>query len=141
MDDCMSCIKHSRFNAVLVDDDKRGAGHITIVAAMLMKKPQIISNVAVIKEYFINTLHGVSVPLNNSDKVKEGLSRLDKEPLYSETSKNSYEYASKYFTNKKIAERFVEILIQSHNNIKPVKYNSKWYEEYNLLNNIDNQTI
>lgn len=116
MDDCLSCIKHSKLNVVLVNDANRGAGHITIVASMLMKKPQIISDVKVIDDYFIDGRHGIKVPLNNAKLVKDAIKKLEQEPLYTEVSENAYLYAIQHFKNDKVANRFIDILKQVNRN-------------------------
>jgi len=110
MEDCLNVIKYAIANVVLVNDDNRGAGHITIVSAMLMSKPQIISNVDVLNEYFEDGVHGYTVPINSHKKSNEAIIKLIKEPeLRRKFGKNAKEYAVKWFTNKHVADEFCYI--------------------------------
>ncbi len=133
MDSCLSCIRHSKINAVLVNDDDRGAGHITIVAAMLMNKPQIISDVSVIKEYFVDGVHGVSVPVADVESVKQAIVKLQNEDFYLACGKQANEYAKKYFTNDSSSERFIDVAQAVANNQKPDVCNVQWLQEFNKI--------
>jgi glycosyltransferase involved in cell wall biosynthesis len=133
MDSCLSCIRHAKINVVLVKDGDRGAGHITIVAAMLMKKPQIISDVAVVKEYFIDGVHGVSVPLADSQRVRDAIVKLKDKEFFQSCGKNSSQYANKYFTNNTSSKRFVDVVQSTINNQKVDVCDPVWLDEFRLI--------
>jgi glycosyltransferase involved in cell wall biosynthesis len=133
MDACLSCMRHAKINVVLVKDDERGAGHITIVASMLMKKPQIISDVSVVKEYFVDGVHGVSVPVGDSESVKLAIIKLLENDVANVCGEQAYEYASKYFVNDASSKRLVGIVQSVVNNKKPDTCNSAWLSEYQLM--------
>lgn len=133
MESCLSCIKHATINAVLVNDDDRGAGHITIVASMLMKKPQIVSDVAVVKDYFVAGAHGLSVPIGDSESVKKAIVDLSDDKRAKEYGEQAYHYANKYFVNQTVSKRFVEILKSVADGNKPDTCSPQWMEDYNLV--------
>lgn len=133
MDACLSCLRHAKMNAVLVKDGNRGAGHITIVASMLMKKPQIISDVSVIKEYVVDGVHGVSVPLSDSQSVREAVQKLQDETFSQYCGEEAYLYASKYFINQTVSKRFIDVLITFMDGRKPDNCNREWLSEYQQI--------
>lgn len=135
MDACLSCIRHSKINVVLVNDNERGAGHITIVASMLMKKPQIISDVSVVKEYFVDGVHGVSVPVGDSGRVKSAIIQLLDNDLTNIYGEQAFQYASKYFVNEVPSKRLVEIIVTVAGNKKPRECNEEWLHEYQSMVN------
>lgn len=133
MDACLSCIKHAFCNVVLVRDGNRGAGHITMVAAMFMGKPQIISDVAVVKDYFIHQKHGISVPIADVNSVKDAIRQLENESVANSYGEEARSYANRYFINDEVARRFVDILQAVSQGIQPEVCDSNWVQEYNAL--------
>lgn len=133
MDACISCMRHADINVVLVNDDDRGAGHITIVASMLMKKPQIISAVSVVKEYFIDGVHGVSVPIGDSVAVKEAIERLLDSDISERYAEQAYQYANNYFSNDYSSKRLVSILRCVYEDKPPEPCEPQWLEEYQTI--------
>ncbi|MGS2717799.1 hypothetical protein ACVBE9_06485 [Eionea flava] len=136
MDACISCMRHAVINVVLVNDDERGAGHITIVASMLMKKPQIISDVSVVKEYFVDSVHGVSVPIGDHVAVKKAINFLRSNQDASEYAEQAYQYANKYFTNTYSSKRLVAILNSVYANAAPDACEPQWFEEYQAISQV-----
>jgi len=107
MIDCFNIIKHSRANVVLVKDDDRGAGHITVVAAMFMSKSQVISKVEVLSDYFIDGSHGYMVPINSPEATSNVILKIwNNKTLREMHGRRAKEYAEKWFTNKHIAYEF-----------------------------------
>lgn len=73
---CLDCIRHSAASAVLLSDDLRGAGHITMVSAMQLGVPQIVTRAGVTRDYFTEEEHGIGVDLGNADQVAQAIRRL-----------------------------------------------------------------
>lgn len=108
---CLDCIRHAFANVILLKDDMRGAGHITLVSAMFLGIPQIVSSAAVLDDYFIHEEHGLNVTIGSAQEFRKTLDRLLNNPEQKQMmGQSSKEYAMKNFTNNVIAERFVEIV-------------------------------
>lgn len=107
MAECLNVIKYSLANVVLVNDDERGAGHITVVSSMLMAKPQIISNVEVLSDYFTDGVHGYTVPISSPEKVSYAINEIkNNQVLRKKFSVYSQEYAQRWFSPAHIASEF-----------------------------------
>ncbi len=115
---CLDCIRHSFANVILLKDDLRGAGHITLVSAMFLGVPQIISCAAVLEDYFIHEEHGLMIPIGSAHAFRSALDKLHKNPeLKQKMGHSSQEYALKNFTNNAIAEHFVSIVGEEFNHL------------------------
>jgi hypothetical protein len=100
MEDCLSCIKHSCANLILVKDDERGAGHITAVAAMLLGTPQIVSDAQVLSDYFVDRYNCIKVPMGDFASVRSALEvLLTRSDLAGELALNGIDYASGWLTH------------------------------------------
>jgi hypothetical protein len=66
MNDSLDCLRHAAINAVLIKDDQRGAGHITMVSALQLGVPQVVSCAAVTADYVQMPEHGIAVPLGDA---------------------------------------------------------------------------
>lgn len=78
--DCIDCIRGCVANVVLVQDESRGAGHITIVTAMHCGRPQIISGVATTLDYFTDRRHAITVGLGDVVAIRAAMQRLLSDP-------------------------------------------------------------
>ncbi len=108
---CLDCIRNATASAVLLNDSSRGAGHITMVAAMFLGVPQIVTDTGVVKDYFTHEQHGISVPLGAPDAFRQAVLELrDDTSTRLRTSKNAQAFAMAHFTNDAVAARFLEII-------------------------------
>jgi hypothetical protein len=80
MGECLKYVAGSFCHLVLVTDEKRGAGHISAVSAMLLAKPQIFSDVAPLADYLIDDFNGISVPVGDAEAVARAIDRLRSDP-------------------------------------------------------------
>lgn len=105
MNECLDCIKHSAANLVLVNHGNSGAGHITLVYSMLLGKPQIVSNVETVADYFINCDHGLSVPIGDVNEIRNAIRLVINWSDYGYKSygyKAIKEFALKHFTDEAV---------------------------------------
>jgi glycosyltransferase involved in cell wall biosynthesis len=110
MSACLDCIRGAMANVVLLKDDRRGAGHITMVAAMLLGKAQIITRAAVVEDYFVADLHALAVPFAAVVPFRTALLRLrDDGQLRSNLEVSARQFAFENFTNEVIARRFMQV--------------------------------
>jgi glycosyltransferase involved in cell wall biosynthesis len=72
-DDCLDVIQQSAVSVTLLKDDLRGAGHITVVSAMHLGRPQIFSDAGVLRDYVSNGEHGIGVPMRDAKKVRRAI--------------------------------------------------------------------
>lgn len=77
---CFDCIRHSIASAVLLKDDLRGAGHITMVAAMQFGVPQIVTRAKVTRDYFSDGVHGLGVDFGDASQFGAAVRRLASSP-------------------------------------------------------------
>jgi len=111
MADCVDCLRHAIANVVLVKDADRGAGHITAVLAMLLGKPQIVSDVTPLQDYFIDGQHGIGVPVGDVSAVRAAIRTLLNDPVQSGTfGVNARRYAERWFGEQREA-RQLEFLV------------------------------
>lgn len=134
MNTCCDCIKNSFANIILVNDETVGAGHITMVISMLLGKVQIISDVEPINDYFINKIHGLTVPLNDATSVSSALQFLINNPDLKELYENAAkEYAEKWFSPEREAELLKENLDRLISGQKLEQFSKNWQAEYDKL--------
>lgn len=99
MHDCIRLIRSARLSLVLLNDDDRGAGHITSVIAMSVGTPQIITRSNSLREYFIDGLHGfATIPKNPEDVARKVKLLISDRKLHRLMSTNGAEYANRWFS-------------------------------------------
>jgi glycosyltransferase involved in cell wall biosynthesis len=77
LDESMRLLEGSKFSVVPILDESTGAGHMTIVSAMLLGKPQIVTRVKTVDDYFFDGLHGISVPARDPAALRAAIRRLE----------------------------------------------------------------
>jgi glycosyltransferase involved in cell wall biosynthesis len=107
----LDCIKNASVSIILLKDNDRGAGHITMVSAMFLGTPQIVSDVDVIKDYVVDGVSAVTVPVGDVESVKLSIERLlDDSALAVKLSMNARDYAQRWLTNESVVRRMVSAL-------------------------------
>jgi glycosyltransferase involved in cell wall biosynthesis len=77
LDESMRVLEGAKFSVVPILDESTGAGHMTIVSAMLLGKPQIVTRVKTVDDYFFDGVHGISVPARDPEALRDALRRLE----------------------------------------------------------------
>jgi hypothetical protein len=72
-DECLDVTQQSAVSITLLNDDLRGAGHITVVSAMHLGRPQIFSDAGVLRDYVRSGEHGICVPMGHAQKVRQAI--------------------------------------------------------------------
>ena len=117
MDETLGIINGSLANILAIKDASRGAGHMTAVFAMQMKKPQIVTRVDTIKEYFIEGEHGLSYERGDLAGLKNCLRTLLSDNVARETfGDKAYHFSQKWLTKKSVDQSLKELIINSSNN-------------------------
>jgi glycosyltransferase involved in cell wall biosynthesis len=110
MNDCLDCMRSALANVVLVSDNARGAGHITMVAAMLMGKPQIISIAPVVEDYYRNGQTALGVKVGSVEEFRSAVLRLRDDPgLARDLAEPGRQFGLEHCTNDAVARRFMEL--------------------------------
>lgn len=131
---CIDCIKNSLASVILVNNADVGAGHITMVIAMLLGKTQIISDVPTISDYFVGGVHGITVPLNDTDAVRKAILRLESDAdLRAKYEQASKDYALKWFSPKREAFLLEKNIAKLMSNQEFDRYDADWASEYSKL--------
>lgn len=110
--DCLSCIEHALANLILVKDDERGAGHITAVSAMLLRAPQIYSDVSVLGDYFIDGVTGLAAPVGEADAVAGAIRRIVDAPDEAKRMTDAArDYALRWLSHEATVRRQAELIV------------------------------
>ncbi|MGV8988679.1 MAG: glycosyltransferase [Cypionkella sp.] len=80
MADCIARMSGAAVNVVALVDRSRGAGHITMVSAMHLGKPQVVSEASQIADYIIDGVNGLLVPVGNAEMLAAAIARLLADP-------------------------------------------------------------
>jgi hypothetical protein len=80
MAECIARMPAATVNVVALTDSSRGAGHITMVSAMHLGKPQVVSEAEQIADYIIDGVNGLLVPVGNAEMLASAIARLLAEP-------------------------------------------------------------
>ncbi len=108
---CLACIRDSLFNAVLLKDSSRGAGHITMVAAMMLGKAQVVSDASVIKDYVNSPSHALCVPIGDVIRCAQAFHTLATSPdLTAQMGAAAQAHAQQHYTHSAIIENFKRIV-------------------------------
>jgi glycosyltransferase involved in cell wall biosynthesis len=127
----LDCIRNAAANAILLKDNERGAGHITAVAAMLSGVPQIVSDVEVIRDYLVDGVSAIAVPLGDADAVRSAIGRLIADPAHAaKLSGNARAYARRWLTNTAVSERIVGALNKLANGERIAPVDPDWLADY-----------
>lgn len=110
-DDCLGIIDNSALSVILLKNEKRGAGHITAVSAMLLGKAQVFSDADVLQDYLVANRHGIAVPLNDAAAARQAiLQLLDDQELAERYGRHAREFALKYLTNIAAQQRIFTLM-------------------------------
>jgi glycosyltransferase involved in cell wall biosynthesis len=127
----LDCIKNAAANVILLKSDDRGAGHITVVAAMFAGTPQIISDVEVIKDYVVDGVSALMVPLGDAGAVRTAIERILNDPSYAaRLSLNAKDYAQRWLTNEQVTKRTVSVLEKLVRGLRVPSVDPEWLSAY-----------
>ena len=106
MGDCLDCLRNCLFNAVLLRDDNRGAGHITMVASMLLGKAQIVTRAQVVQDYVAEDRHALMVEVGSSSGFTQAAARLrDDGPLRERLGDAARAFALRHLSHRSVSDR------------------------------------
>ena len=113
-EDCLKILSGALANVILVNDSRRGAGHITAVSGMLLGKPHIFSNVATLSDYLEDGRDGIAVPLGDPAAVNRAVTRLASDPALAASMGNAArDHALREMSHAKFMERIVGVMLDT----------------------------
>jgi glycosyltransferase involved in cell wall biosynthesis len=111
-DDCLRIMAGALANLILVNDETRGAGHITAVAGMLLERPHIFSSVETLAGYLEDGRHGIGVPLHDEAAVRDAVRRLASDPeLAARLGKEGRAHALQELNHAIFMERISDVIL------------------------------
>jgi len=100
-DEAMQILANSSISVVPLKDASTGAGHMTIVSAMQLGIPQIITKLSTVEDYFINNVHGIFVEQGSVESLKDAIGHLVNSPQDLKTiSLNAIQFSQRWLMEK-----------------------------------------
>jgi glycosyltransferase involved in cell wall biosynthesis len=142
LNETLDCIKNALANAILLKNNDRGAGHITAVAAMFSGTPQIVSDVAVLRDYFIDGVSAITVSIGDAQAVRIAIEKLMSDRAYSERLiANARSYAERWLTNERVIKRITYALTKLVECQELAAVDPEWLEAYESLKRASNNDV
>ncbi|TVQ32559.1 MAG: glycosyltransferase [Phycisphaeraceae bacterium] len=108
---CNQIMAHSMASLVPLLSDETGAGHITIVTAMQLGRPQIVTGVETIKDYVFDGIHGIAVPGKDAGAMRDAILRLLKSPDERERmGENARAFANEWLDEQAAARSVAHVI-------------------------------
>lgn len=134
IDDCLDCIRGAVANVILLNDDMRGAGHITAVNAMHLGKPTIFTRCEGLADYLIDGFNGLSVGLRDSESVAAAMQMLlGNRDLRARLGENGRDYARRWLTNDAAARAHAAVISDLARNRPAPPEAPDWLAAYRSL--------
>ena len=109
---CLDIVSQSMAHLILVNDDRRGAGHISAVSAMLLEKPQIFSAVDTLDDYLIDGVNAIGVPMHDAAAVAAAIAVLrDDRHRAAKLGRNGQAFARRWLSNDHAAQRIADLIL------------------------------
>lgn len=111
--DCISCMRNAAGNVTLLRDGSRGAGHITVVTAMHLGRPQIFSDTEVLQEYFPDDRFGLAVPVGDPVAAAAAMKQVLAEastPEAAERRAVRQDFAGEWLSHDRATRRIAAVL-------------------------------
>jgi|GEM_PF-4226585 len=109
--ECMFWIDRSVANVILVNDEMRGAGHITAVLGMLLKRPHIFSHAQTIADYLQAPDHGIAVAMHDAGDAARAMQLLIAQPqLAQEMALRGHQHAKQDLSHAAVTRRMGDLV-------------------------------
>lgn len=110
-EECLDITQQSAVSVTLLSDDLRGAGHITVVSAMHLGRPQIFSDAGVLRDYVRNGEHGIAVPMQDAKKVRQAIIDLLADAARSDRcGARARQFAMIYLSNEAFQDQLMKVV-------------------------------
>jgi len=110
-EDCVRMIQGAAANVVPILDDLVGAGHITIVHAMLLGKAQVVTEVETVRDYFQHEVHGLYAAPRSVHSMRTAILRLLQDPKSCQRyGENARRFALQWLVEEAAARNLRQLL-------------------------------
>ncbi len=110
-DDCRLLAQRARINAVPIGDTDTASGHVTIVEAMAMRRPLVVTECSGLIDYVEDGVTALTCRANDVGDMKRKLQKLWESPDLRETlSKNAYQFAKGHCSDQAAAKKLCAVL-------------------------------
>ncbi|MFT3988468.1 hypothetical protein [Aestuariivirga sp.] len=112
--ECMFWIERAVANVILVNDEMRGAGHITAVLGMLLKRPHIFSRAQTIADYLQAPDHGIAVAMHDADDTARAMQLVIAQPQRAqEMALRGYQHARHDLSHAAVTRQMADLVEQA----------------------------
>lgn len=123
----MTILANSYASVVPLQDASTGAGHITIVSAMQLGIPQLITKVDTVNDYFIDQKHGFYITPNDAQSLSDCLNKLTENKTLQKTiSQESIAFANKWLIEESSVSFLKNYLSAIESNMPIPKFPESW---------------
>jgi len=132
--ECLGYLQGAVANVILVNDETRGAGHITAVSGMHLARPAIFTDAATLSDYLIDGYNGLAVPFRDAAQTAKAMKRLVAEPdLCTRLGEAGRAYSEKWLTTAAVGRQHARIIVDAIEGrpLPPVPVD--WAAEYAAL--------
>lgn len=124
---CHEIMRGALINVIPILDASTGAGHMTIVAGMHLGKAQIVSQLPTIDDYFFDGVHGISVPPNSVEPLRNAIRFLCQHPeLCAQFGENARQFSEEWLQEPSAVRGLKEILLAFRNGEKLPQETRGW---------------
>lgn len=122
MADCISAMAAAEVNVVALLDASRGAGHITLVSAMHLGRPLVVSAAPQIADYVLDGVNGLVVPLGDDAALADAVQRLRRDPALAERLGEAGRRLAGRFMSHGAARQRLDLLVEAALSGAPVPF-------------------
>lgn len=111
MPDCIAAMAAAEVNVVALLDASRGAGHITLVSALHLGRPLVVSAAPQIADYVLDGVNGLVVPLGDDAALAAAVRRLRADPaLAARLGRAGQDLAARFMSHEATRRRLDDLV-------------------------------
>lgn len=111
LSECRLLVQQARINIIPIDNEFTASGQVTVIEAMMYKKPVIATNTIGTRDYIIHKKTGLLTSSKSVLELQEAIDALwNDETLRNSISSEAHSYVAEKLNHKKTAERLIQIL-------------------------------
>ncbi len=111
--EAMTVLANSAVSVVPIKDVSTGAGHMTIVAAMQLGIPQLLTKLETVDDYFLDQKHGFYIEVGDVESMSDNLNKIIGDEGLHETIRLEAESFSKKWLVEQSSVNFLKIYLEA----------------------------
>jgi len=128
--DAMTILANSTVSVVPLKDVSTGAGHMTIVSAMQLGIPQLLTKLKTVDDYFIDNEHGFYIDLADVQSMTDKLNILVGDTDKFETIRKSSAFYAKKWLIEQSSVNFLRSYLEAIESNQPLPIKPVTYKKY-----------